>query len=364
MMILTKSSSFIARYPFKVGYSTLVQAMNRWTKSIAIRTWITHSKKIKKIDPAITASDSDGSTILASPIIPHTQSGSLNVGFSGQEWPPSPESLSQSTHALDAAYSRSASCDFDYGYSTPSPWDADSSVKHALHSSHPMVRQMQPGNLNDGFSPQERSKSREKSSQWTCAYGTAYSSTHPYYSTVGDSVPSPWDAASSANLRTSVLRSGQGNRHREGYYLYVPETSYYDQKNTESIIRRVINEQRKQAGIRANKISVMPQTASFQPLCSIRSESPGSFFSNGDFYYYQPTNIDEGNFILSMLEYTRSHYRALMSREPPVTTFGATYIRQYNQLQAHLDRVWPYPGTPPELRSVAPVAGWFAWEQN
>ena len=364
MTILTTSSSFIARYPFKVGYSTLVQAMSRWTKTIRIRTWKTHSKEIKKIDPAITLSDSEGSTIPASPIIPQTQSGSLDVGFCGQEWPPSSESLSQSTHALDAAYSENGSCHSAVGNSAPSPWDAESSVKYAVHSSHPMVQQIQLGKLNDGFSPQERPPMRETSSQTTCAYGTAYPRAHPYYSTVGDSVPSPWDAVSSANPRTSVLRSGQCNRHRGGHYSYAPEISYYDQKNTKSIVRRVINEQRKQAGIRANETSIMPQTASVQPLCSIRLVSRGSFFSDGDFYHSPPTNIDEGSFIWSMLEYTRSHFRTLMSREPPVTTFCATYIRQYNQLQAHLDRMWPYPGIPPELRSVAPVAGWSAWGQN
>ena len=357
MTILTKSSSFIARYPFRVGYNTLVQAMSRWTKSIRIRTWITHSEKIKKIEPAITASDSEGSTILASPIIPQTQSGSLNVGFSDHEWPPSPESLPQSTHALDAAYLENGSCNFAVGIPAPSPWDAESSVKHAIHSSYPMVQQIQLGNLNGGFSPQERSLSRESSSQSTCAYGTAYSRTKPYYSTVGDSVPSPWDAVSSAIPGGPVLQSGQGNPHRGGHYPYAPESSYYDQKHTESIVRRVINEQRKQAGSRANRTSVMPQSANFQPLCSNRSESRGSFFSNGDFYHSPPTNIDEGSFVWSMLEYTRSHYRALMSREPPVTTFSETYIRQYNQLQAHLDRMWPYPGTPPQLRCVAPVAG-------
>ena len=363
MKILTTFSSFIARYPSKIGYITLVGAMTRWTKSIRIRKWKTHSKGIEKIEPAVTTSDSEGSTIIASPIIRQTQSGSLNVGFSGQEWPSSPESLSQSTHALDAAYSDNGFCNFTVGNSAPSPWDAEPSVKHAVHSSHPMVHQMHRGNPNDEFSPQGRPPSRETSSQSTCAYGT-YSRANPYYYTVGNSVPSPWDAESSANPGRSVIKSRQGNRHREGHYSYIPEPLYHDQKNTQAVIRRVINEQCKQAGSRANKTSVMPQSASFQPLCSIRSESPGSFFSDGGFYYSQPTNIDEANFILSMLEYTRSHYRTLMSREPPVTTFGATYIRQYNQIQAHLDRTWPYPGTAPELRSVAPVSDGFAWEQN
>ena len=298
MTILTKSSSFIARYPYKVGYSALITSMSRWRESKGIRTWAPKNKQsndIKKPESAVATSD-------------RTQSGSPTVASSGQEWPASPEALSQSPYA---AYSETGSCKFAVGYSTPSPWDAESSVKHAVHSSHPMLQQIKPGNPNNGF------------------LTTEYS---------------PWDAEAS-------------NRHREGHYPNVSKTSYYDQKNTESIARRVIKEQRKQAGSRANIPIAMPQSASFQPLCSVRSELQESLFSHGDFYSARPTNIVESNFVQSMLEYSRTHYRTLMSREPPITTFGATYAYQYSELQTHLEQLWPYLGLPPELRAVAPVSG-------
>ncbi|KAM0804760.1 hypothetical protein BDR22DRAFT_547621 [Usnea florida] len=306
-----KVDDFIARYPYKVGYSALLQAMSRWRESKGIRTWAPknrQSNKIKKPESAVATPDGEGSAILASPITPHTQSGSPTVASSGQEWPPSPEALSQSPYA---AYSETGSCNFAVGYSTPSPWDAGSSAKHAVHSSHPMLQQIQPSNPNNGF------------------LTTEYS---------------PWDAEAS-------------NRRREGHYPNVPETSYYDQKNTESVVRRVIREQCKQAGSRANIPIAMPQSASFQPLCSIRSEPQESLFAHGDFYSAQPTNIVESNFVQSMLDYSRSHYRTLMSREPPITTFGATYAYQYSELQTHLEQLWPYLGLPPELRAVAPVSG-------
>ena len=287
MTILTTFSSFIARYPSKIGYTTLVQKMGRWTESIGIRKWET--RKPKKTKPAVTRSDSEKSTILASPIIPQTQSGSLNIESPGQEWPSSPESSSQSTHTLGDAYSR-----------------------------------------ND-----------------------------PYYSMGGNSAPSPWDIESSSNPWSPMPQSNRGNFHRGGNYSNVPKTSYYDQKHTESIVRRVIGEQRKQAGIQANETNVMPQSATFQPLSSIRSESRQSLFSHGDFYSAQPTNVVESNFVQSMLEYSRSHYRSLMSREPPVTTTGATYTYQYWELQAHLEQLWPFLGFPPQLRAVAPVSGTY-----
>ena len=129
--------------------------------------------------------------------------------------------------------------------------------------------------------------------------------------------------------------------------------------HTESVVRKVIDEQRKQASGQTISISVMPQTASLQPLPSLSADSRGSLFPHGDFYSSLPTNIVENNFVLSMLEYTRSHYRSLMSREPPATTFGATYISQYGELQTHLEQLWPYQNTPPELRAVVPVAGRF-----
>ena len=314
MTILTTSSSFIARYPYKVGYSALLAVMSRWRESKGIQTWAPKHKQsndIEKPESAVATSESEGSAILASPFTPHTQSGSPTVASSGQEWPPSPETLSQSPHAFDAAYSETGSCNSAVGYPTQSPWDDESSVKHAVHSSHPTLQQIQPGYPNNRF------------------LTTEYS---------------PWNAEGS-------------NRHREGHYPNGTETSYYDQKNTESIVRRVINEQRKQAASRANIPINMPQSASFQPLCSVRSEPQESLFSHGDFYSAQPTNIVESNFVQSMLEYSRSHYRTLMSREPPITTFGATYAYQYSELQTHLEQLWPYLGIPPELRAVAPVSG-------
>ena len=259
--------------------------MGRWTESIGIRKW--ENRKTKKTKPAVTTSDSERSTILASPIISQKQSGSLNVGSSGQEWPLSPESSSQCTHALGPAYSRDV----------------------------------------------------------------------PYYSMVGSSAPSPWDVESSSKPWSLRPQSNRGNCHRGGNYSNVPQTSHYDQKHTESIVRRVIGEQRKQPGSRASKPNVIPQSAAFQPHSSIRPESWESLFPRGDFYSAQPTNIMESNFVQSMLEYSRSHYRTLMSREPPVTTTGASYTYQYWELQAHLEQLWPYLGIPPGLRAVAPVSG-------
>ena len=384
-----------------------MQRMNRWIKRKSIPNWKPrhhpstpstdtpkrNRKTIKKRKSAAVTPDGEESTTPSedsSPIIPQMQSSYLNVGSPGQEWPLSPDTFSQSTCAYDAPYSQST-----VGNSVSPPWNAEPSANDVPHSSYPIMQQIQLGSLDDGSSGHEWPPSRAASSQstcgsypimqqiqsgslddgssghewppspaassqltcgsypimqqiqsgslddgfsgheWppspaassqsTCGYGAAYQSA------VGSSALPPWDVVSSANCGRSVLQSDRGPRYGEGHYAYAPESSCYSQ-------------------------SVMPESANFQPLRDIESESQESLFSKRDFYSASPTNLVESNFVWSMLEYTRSHYRSVMSREPPVTTFGATYTCQYNELQDHVKQLWPYSNPPPDLRAIAPIS--------
>ena len=215
------------------------------------------------------------------------------------------------------------------------------------------MQQIQSGSPDDGSSGHEWPLLRAASSQSTRGYGAAYQSS------VGSSALPPWDVETSADCGRSVLRSDRGPRYREGHYSYTPKPSSYSQSNTESLARKVIDEQRGQASCQFNDTSVMPESANLQPLRDIRSESQESLFFRRNFYSALPTNIVESNFVWSMLEYTRSHYRSVMAREPPVTTFGAPYACQYDELQNHVRQLWPYSNPPPDLRALAPIPGRF-----
>lgn len=90
------------------------------------------------------------------------------------------------------------------------------------------------GVLNVGSSGQKWPPSPETFSQSTCAYGAAYSRNRSSQSTVGNAALALYIGR---RIISPPYRSDRGPRYREGHYLYVLETSCYDQKNTESLVR-------------------------------------------------------------------------------------------------------------------------------
>ena len=84
-----------------------------------------------------------------------------------------------------------------------------------------------------------------------------------------------------------------------------------------------------------------------QPATSTQN----NIFLSRNLQNVRPRTQAEINSIQSALENVRREYRMELDRDPPQTTATASYTEQYNEIQAHLEQVWPYPFAPVKLSS-------------
>ena len=99
------------------------------------------------------------------------------------------------------------------------------------------------------------------------------------------------------------------------------------------------------------------QTHSAWENTGIYADTEDGLFSAGDFRHIQPKTAAEIAFVQSVLEYTRAHYRMVMLREPPESSFLTSYAEQYREIQEDLERSWSLDLPPVKLRALGPVSG-------
>ena len=96
----------------------------------------------------------------------------------------------------------------------------------------------------------------------------------------------------------------------------------------------------------------------FLDRSSTNVDTQNSLFDGGDFRYITPKTAAEIAFVKSALDYTRAEYKTWMSVEPPENSYLVSYAEQYCEMQAHLEKTWPFSSSPPiKLRAIGPVFG-------